>query len=705
MDCEAHEQTTREVPPLWKELFEEAVCSDPENYESLKTFLEFVRMTLRAESLVFMAYDLQRRQVLWDIRTGSAVPNKFIAAFQETFTRVSWDAQPLPDHLPIPKKVPAVWRVWRHPSQQYHVGLFCQMSSLLTANVSSTFQATFSQLVQDLELFLTVYHRTRHFIREGTFLLNPEALAALHLRQPSGILPLLTVLRATFQADFVYWGRVDGTAVQVDTHLGATNPLFGFNLPIGEGVGGRVVDKAIIMRVDDYLYTPYRYPGVDRVIDDESVRSGLIAPVRRNGETLGVVYVTQRSLQPFNWEDQLVMKKFLSLMEHTDISTPFFKSGSLSSVNEMDHQLRPAWHEAILQALNPEVLCRWLETQLQLQVVLQSTDNHPLIAGGTEKLNHLRHMYGLPTAIWELPSSVAFGSSPGFLYVWDPTGALHRSPLTTSDIITGFTMVLERRVDQLSGLLSMRGALLEKLRQWPPTKVYPLDNDDALMLIPDEGVAYAFRVYSPVWNGNKLNATGYRVYHALHTLISSPVAVLGDIFFWFQKGHHSLLDPPLIVERLQTATPSGTGMLIVGPPFSTRYELPHTLDRVMTVLEQSVEEKGHVTWIRIADDPLIRFVRDPSVFPRLHELFSECFEKLIQHDKQHKTALTRTLCTVLVHESLDQSARKLNIHKNTVTYRIRKAWDILGNRPKTPYEELTWKLAAYAYLHTFGESL
>lgn len=690
---------------MWKQLFEEAVCSDPENYESLKTFLEFVRMTLHAESLVFMAYDPQRRQMLWDIRSGSAVPNKIMAAFQETVTRTSWDAQPPPDHLPIPKKTPAIWHIWRHPSQNYQVGLFFQTSSLLPADVSSTFQETFSRLVQDLELLLTVYHRTRHFIWEGTFLLNPEALAALHLRQPSGILPLLTVLRAAFQADFVYWGRVDGTVVRVDTHLGATNPLFGFNLPIGEGVGGRVVDKAVIMRIDDYLHTPYRYPGVDRVVDDESVRSGLIAPVKRNGEIIGVAYVTQRSMQPFNWEDQLVMKKFLWLMEHTDVSTPFFTSGSLSVELGTDHQLRTDWHAAILQALNPEVLCQWLETHFQAQVILQSTDNHSLTTGGAEKINHLRHMYGLPTAIWELPSSVAFGLSPGFLYVWDPTGALHRSPLSTSDITTGFTMVLERRVDQLSGLLRRRGALLEKVLQWPPTKIYPLDNDDSLMAIPDEGVAYAFRVYSPIWNGNKLNAGGYRVYHALLTLVSSPIAVLGDIFVWFQKGHHSLLDLPLIVERLQTATPSRSGVLIIGPAFSTRNELPHTLDRVMTALEQSAEEKGRVTWKRITDDPLIRFMRDPSVSPRLRELFNECFEKLVQHDKKNKSQLTRTLCMVLVLESLDQSANKLNLHKNTVIYRMRKAWDILGNRPKTPYEELTWKLAAYAYLNTLGESL
>ncbi|MEW6637341.1 MAG: hypothetical protein AB1425_11095, partial [Actinomycetota bacterium] len=132
-----------------------------------------------------------------------------------------------------------------------------------------------------------------------------------------GALPgLLALARSAGAADLSYWGGVHDGVVDVRWHVGARDSGFGFELPLGQGVGGRAFAGGRELEIPDYLNCQYRYPGVSDITDGEDARSVFAAPVRGADARGGaVLYAVRREVEPFSVADRILLSRIARALE------------------------------------------------------------------------------------------------------------------------------------------------------------------------------------------------------------------------------------------------------------------------------------------------------------------------------------------------------------------------------------------------------
>jgi hypothetical protein len=135
----------------------------------------------------------------------------------------------------------------------------------------------------------------------GGLPLGAETTQALR-RGDEGALPeLLSLTRTVSGADLVYLGSVHDVMVDVEWHLGTEGSDFGFELPVGQGIGSRVFARDATIEIPDYRNCQYRYPEVSDITDGERARSILAVPVHGEGPSCGaVLYAVRREVPRFS---------------------------------------------------------------------------------------------------------------------------------------------------------------------------------------------------------------------------------------------------------------------------------------------------------------------------------------------------------------------------------------------------------------------
>lgn len=80
--------------------------------------------------------------------------------------------------------------------------------------------------------------------------------------------------------------------------------------------------------------------------------------------------------------------------------------------------------------------------------------------------------------------------------------------------------------------------------------------------------------------------------------------------------------------------------------------------------------------------------------PHAQRILKNTLKPLHQYDQQHHADLQKTLHTYLTaNTNLTQTARQLNVHPNTIVYRLHRIQDLTGHDPRTTNELLTLYLA------------
>ena len=156
-----------------------------------------------------------------------------------------------------------------------------------------------------LEALLEVEGMEEQFFASSSPLHDRELIADLAHGDTSALSAFLSLARVAGKADFAFWARAYQDIIEITGHLGAKHNGFGFALPPGQGVGGRVAAYGMPI-VGDYRNSPYRDPSVCDMIDGEDIRSGLALPVRYSAadaaspRVAAVLYVTRRTTTPFS---------------------------------------------------------------------------------------------------------------------------------------------------------------------------------------------------------------------------------------------------------------------------------------------------------------------------------------------------------------------------------------------------------------------
>ena len=230
----------------------------------------------------------------------------------------------------------------------------------------------------------------------------------------------LSLTRVVGKADFTFWARAYQDIIEITSHLGAKHNGFGFALPLGCGVGGRIAAYGTPI-VGDYRNSPYRDPSVCDMIDGEDIRSGLALPVRYHAgdatspRVAAVLYVTRRTTTPFSLSERLLVQRLAGLLEPLPFASrpPSFVSPGAQRFP--DH--KAAWYNIILHASRVETLEAWAGQLIKGEVIVTDSDSHPYVFAHTGQLEQIIASREPDEAQSNYPG-VSGVSLPGKVYMW-----------------------------------------------------------------------------------------------------------------------------------------------------------------------------------------------------------------------------------------------------------------------------------------------
>jgi len=104
----------------------------------------------------------------------------------------------------------------------------------------------------------------------------------------------------------------DGDVLRLVAHSGFRDPETArhWRLPVGKGIGGRVVQRGEPIVVRDYQHDPRRERYSKSVIDAEGLRCSIAVPIRSGGSTVGVLYAADHRLRRFTSGEVELMTLF-----------------------------------------------------------------------------------------------------------------------------------------------------------------------------------------------------------------------------------------------------------------------------------------------------------------------------------------------------------------------------------------------------------
>jgi sugar diacid utilization regulator/putative methionine-R-sulfoxide reductase with GAF domain len=104
----------------------------------------------------------------------------------------------------------------------------------------------------------------------------------------------------------------DGDMLRLVAHSGFRDPRTagGWRLPVGKGIGGRVVERGETLVVRDYQHDPRRERFSKALIDAEGLRCSIATPIRSGDRVVGVLYVAEHRLRRFTSGDLETMSLF-----------------------------------------------------------------------------------------------------------------------------------------------------------------------------------------------------------------------------------------------------------------------------------------------------------------------------------------------------------------------------------------------------------
>jgi sugar diacid utilization regulator/putative methionine-R-sulfoxide reductase with GAF domain len=96
----------------------------------------------------------------------------------------------------------------------------------------------------------------------------------------------------------------DGDVLRLVAHSGFRDPETArrWSLPVGKGIGGRVVERGEPIVVRDYQHDPRRERYSKSLIDAEGLRCSIAVPIRCGAGTVGVLYAADHRLRRFTPE-------------------------------------------------------------------------------------------------------------------------------------------------------------------------------------------------------------------------------------------------------------------------------------------------------------------------------------------------------------------------------------------------------------------
>lgn len=580
-----------------------------------------------------------------------------------------------------------LWIIWPQPSS----------ASFLSGLVIEYIE----RVRQTLEAALEVEDKEEQYFSTSSPVYDRELIAALAHGDTHALPAFLSLTRVLAQADFTFWGKAYQDVVEITSHLGAQHSGFGFALPRGQGVGGRVAAYGTIV-LGDYRNSPYRDPSVCDIVDGEQVRSGMALPVRYNtardssAHVAAVLYATRRTDTHFSLAECLLVQRLVRLLEPLplEIRAPSF---FLPDVPRLPDQ-KAAWYDLVLHANRIEVVEAWASQLMKGPVIVTDSDGCPYVFAHSEQLEQIKAArYSQPDAAQIISLAAPGVQQPGQIYLC-PSVPLPppQWPDCFADLVLACNLVIARMKQTLDQLDRQREQWLHALLQG---KSSPYVEQDGYRLgLPIEHG----QVWVIAWQQETMQATKPARKRMLAESVvldnlKSPLMFLDDGTGIVLLEEQAPQKPSKVRDALLKHCGPHPLWIVHGARYHSLHDLKMALTHTITIAKKARQERHGEYLLDVYTFGLDSLMENPRLAEELDIFAIRLLTPLIEYDAANRSHLTETFVLAQTLGSTQAAADHLAVHVNTIRYRLHKVEDILGTEQASPKENTAMALAAFTW--------
>ena len=553
------------------------------------------------------------------------------------------------------------------------------------------------RLRQELGTFVEVERGEQIYFGGGSPL-GEEATQALR-RGDEGPLPeLLSLTRTVSGADLVYLGSVHDGVVDVEWNLGAEGSGFGFELPVGEGIGGRVSARDATIEIPDYLNCQYRYPEVSDITDGERARSILAVPVHGEGSSPGaVLYAVRREVSRFSHAQRSLLQRISRSIEPVPGAWPSSRHFFPAHRNGAE-DLRSGLRRILGRSNKIQELETWLERAVGGPAILADRQDHPYLLRDAERFDRLTgpDNGGEPRVVPLDAPAHGEGTGGGSLYLW-PSSELRFEgwPDFVEDVAVACNVVIDRAEQGYYRLNQRRSRWVRDVMEGRDDPRL-LREGNRLGLPVDGGEVWAI-AWSPGHGSGGTRKEMLAEDIGLDQLGSPLISLDRNVGVFLLKDEPGAR-PSAVRDELLKAFGPDPLWLVHDAGYESLEGLRESLCQAVGIAERarSNGEEHHVAGVK--GWGLDSLLEHPRISEELAAFGESLLAPLVSYDRERGSRLTETFCLSLTLDSLSEVARRLYVHENTVRYRVRRAGQLLGRDLGSSRERVTLGLAAFVWL-------
>jgi len=589
----------------------------------------------------------------------------------------------------LPSSPCALWILW--------------IASKTESSLPGVVRECIERMRQTLEAMLEVEEREAHFFTSSSPLYDRDLVEALVHGDPRALFTFLGLTRVVAGADFAFWGRSYQDVVEVTGHLGAKDGEFGFVLPRGRGVGGRVIAYGEPIALPDYLNSPYRDSSVSAIVDAEKIRAGMAVPVRaasaleQQGPVAAVLYATRRTVTPFSLAERLLVQRQARLLEPLSLAvrSPSF---SLPGVQQLP-DYKAEWHDIVLHADRIEAVEAWASQLIKGVVIVTDSEQHPYVLTHSEQLEQICAPRSSQLGAVQVLSLAAPGvRQPGQVYLC-PSIALPPAqwPDFFADLIVACNSVIARMERAHNQWDRQRERWLRALLKEEKSLPFVEQEGHRLGLSVDQGQLWVL-----AWFPGTMEATTSARKRmiaenvVLDHLKTPPIFFDDDMAIILLEGQVPQ-DPSRVRDALLAHCGAHPLWIVKGGHYHSLHDLKTTLTHTLSLARKARRDNYGEYLLDISAFGLDSLLENPRLAEDLDIFARKLLTPLLEYDAANSSHLTNTFVLAQTLGSAQAVAEQLGVHVNTIRYRLRRAEDLLGTDKASPKEHAAMVLAAFTW--------
>lgn len=591
----------------------------------------------------------------------------------------------------LPSSSCAVWILWIAP------GVELSLSGAVLESIEPARQA--------LETLLEVEEREAQFFTSSSPLYDRALIEALVHGDPYALSTFLSLTRVVAAADFAFWGRAYQDVVEVTNHLGARQGGFGFALQRGHGVGGRVIAYGEAIALSDYRNSPYRHPAVSDIIDAEEIRAGMALPVRgasvseQQGPVAAVLYATRRTATPFSPAERLLVQRQADLLGSLSIEVrpALFSSPGVQQLPDY----KAEWHDIVLHANSIEVVEAWASRLIKGVVIVTDSERRPYVLTDSERLEQIcASRNSQPDTVQVLSLAAPGVRLPGQVYLC-PSIALPPAqwPDFFADLVVACNAVItrmERAHDQWD---RQRERWLRALLKEEKPLPFVEQEGHRLGLPVDQGQLWVLAWFPGTMQTTTLTRKRMIAENVVLDHLKSPLIFFDDDMAVILLKGRVPEDPSKVRNALLKYCRAYPLWIVQGGHYHSLYDLKTTLTHTRSLARKARRDNYEEYLLDVSSFGLDSLLENPRLAGDLDTFARKLLSPLVEYDATNSSHLTDTFVLAQTLGSAQAVAEQLEVHVNTIRYRLRRAEDLLGTDGASPKEHAAMVLAAFAWQH------